>query len=378
MPRVPPAVKELSLSLLDETCDAIKPQDSSVRSRARDHLEKLAMPQWALGRVMDIAVDLVGMTCSLRPAIERKRVVLMAGDHGVTDENVSKYPRAVTEQMMYNFVDGGAGINALAGCVDAELTVVDMGVAAELDDLVESGAIVSRSVRPGTDNIAEGPAMRRDEAVRAVEGGIEVANDSAQQVDVFGTGDMGIGNTTPSAAIAAAATGLEPSVVTGRGTGIDDEGLQHKIAVVDRALTVNAVDPSDGLDLLSKVGGFEIGGIAGVILGAASQRKPVVVDGFISTAGAIVAQALCPDCTDYMIAAHRSEESGHAAMHELLGKQPLLDLGLRLGEGTGAALAMNLVDAAASLLTEVNTFEEVAAIETGAGEGHPGSGGTDQ
>ncbi len=366
------------MSLLAETCAAIEPQDRSARSRARDHLQELAMPHWALGRVMDMAVELAGMTGSLPPAVERKCVVVMAGDHGVTEENVSTYPSEVTEQMMYNFVDGGAGINALAGCVDAEVAVVDMGVAADLDELVERGTIVSRSVRRGTDNIAEGPAMSRDEAMRAVQGGIEVARDFADEVDVFGTGDMGIGNTTPSAAIAAAATGLDPSAVTGRGTGIDDEGLQRKIEVVDRALTVNDVHPSDGLDLLSKVGGFEIGGIAGVILGAASQRKPVLVDGFISTAGAIVAQALCADCADYMIAAHRSEESGHAAMQELLGKEPLLDLNLRLGEGTGAALAMNLVDAAASLLREVNTFDELAAIGTEQDEGGHGSGGSDQ
>ncbi|MEF8788325.1 MAG: nicotinate-nucleotide--dimethylbenzimidazole phosphoribosyltransferase, partial [Planctomycetota bacterium] len=258
------------------------------------------------------------------------------------------------------------------------VTVVDMGAAADLDELAERGAIISKSVRPGTDNIAEGPAMSRDEARRAVEGGIEVAHGLDDEVDVFGTGDMGIGNTTPSAAIAAAVTGLEPSTVTGRGTGIDDEGLQHKIEVVETALTVNDVDPADGLDLLSKVGGFEIGGIAGLILGAASRRKPVLIDGFISTAGAVVAQALCPDCADYMIAAHRSEERGHAAMHEKLGKEPLLDLDLRLGEGTGAALAMNLVDAAASLLTDVNTFEEAAVTAPGTGEEDADSGGTDQ
>lgn len=375
---MPPARKGFFVSLLDETCEDIEPQDRSARNSARDRLEKLAMPHWALGRVMDLSLELAGMTGSGQPTVKQKNVVVMAGDHGVTEEGVSKYPPEVTGQMIYNFVDGGAGINALAGCVDAGITVVDMGSLADTADLAANGDIVSKSVRRGTDNIAKGPAMSRDEAAQAVEAGIDVALDLCSDVDVFGTGDMGIGNTTPSAAIAAAATGKRPSEVTGRGTGIDDESLQHKIEVVERALKVNDVDPSDGLDLLSKVGGFEIGGIAGLILGAASRRKPVLVDGFISTAGAIVAQALCAHSTDYMIAAHRSEEHGHAAMHEKLDREPLLDLNLRLGEGTGAALAMNLVDAAASLLTDVNTFEEAAVTAPGPDEGNADGGGTDQ
>ena len=363
------------MSLLQQTCDEIEPQDRSARRRARERLEQLAMPHWALGRVMDLSVELAGITQSLQPAVERKNVVVMAGDHGVAEAGVSKYPREVTGQMLYNFVDGGAGINALAGCVDAGVTVVDMGVAAEVGDLAESGEILSKSVRAGTNNIAEGPAMSRDEAVRAVEGGIEVALELGDGVDVFGTGDMGIANTTPSAAIAAAVTGGDPAEVTGRGTGVDDEQLEHKRDIVGKALEVNDVNPADGLDLLSKVGGFEIGGIAGLILGAARCRKPVLVDGFISTAGALIAHALCADSADYMIAAHRSEEHGHALMHRKLGKEPLLDLDLRLGEGTGAALAMGLVDGAASLLTDVNTFEEAAIAVPGKNSNRTGHAG---
>jgi nicotinate-nucleotide--dimethylbenzimidazole phosphoribosyltransferase len=309
---------------------------------------------------MDLAVDLAGMTGSARPPVARKAIVTMAGDHGVTAEGVSKYPSEVTGQMVRNFVAGGAGINALARQAGARVIVVDMGVAADLSDLAASGAIVSKRVAPGTRNIAAGPAMTRDEATRAVEAGIQLARDLASTVDVFGTGDMGIGNTTPSTAIVAVLTGAPAEDVTGRGTGIDDGQLAVKVAAVKRALDVNRPDPSDGLDVLSKVGGFEIGGIAGLILGAAAAHRPVVVDGFISTAAALVAQSLAPPSVDYMIAAHRSAENGHAVMQRRLGKEPLLDLGMRLGEGTGAALAMNIVEAAARILTDVATFEEAS------------------
>jgi nicotinate-nucleotide--dimethylbenzimidazole phosphoribosyltransferase len=310
---------------------------------------------------MDLAEDLAGMTDSMEPPVKNKTVVVMAADHGIAEDGVSKYPREVTGQMIYNFVEKkGAGINALARCVNADVVVVDMGVAADISTLVEERKIISKSVRQGTDNIATGPAMSRPEAVSSVEAGIEVANELSPSTDIFGTGDMGIGNTTPSAAIAAVMTGMNPAEVTDRGTGIDDEHLERKIALIEKAISTNRPDPADGLDVLAKVGGFEIGGIAGLILGAAAHRKPVLVDGFISTAGALIAQALCPTACDYMIAAHCSVEKGHRRMHEKLGKKPLLDLNLRLGEGTGAALAMNIVEAAARVLTEINTFEEAS------------------
>jgi len=237
---------------------------------------------------------------------------------------------------------------------------VDMGVAANLSPVARTGKIVSKKIAPGTANIARGPAMTRQQAIQAVEAGIEVVERLSDSTDVFGAGDMGIANTTPSAAVVAALTGAPAAEVTGRGTGIDDSQLARKIAVVETALNVNRPDPNDGLDVLSKVGGFEIGGIAGLVLGAAARRKPVVLDGFISTAGALIAHALAPAAADYMIAAHRSAEHGHKVMHQRLGKEPLLDLKLRLGEGTGAALAMNLVEAAARVLTKVATFEEAA------------------
>jgi len=312
---------------------------------------------------MDLAVDLAGMTRSMKPPVARKTIVTMAGDHGVEAEGVSKYPQEVTLQMVRNFVNGGAGINALARLVAADVVVVDMGVAGDLSGLVEAGRIVSKRVAPGTGNMAEGPAMTGDQAVRSIEAGIEVVQELGDSVDVFGTGDMGIGNTTPSSAIVAAVTGCDVAAVTGRGTGIDDQQFQHKIEVIERALETNRPVPSDGLDVLAKVGGFEIGGIAGLILGAAAHRKPVVVDGFISTAGALIAHLLAPAITDYIIAAHRSVEQGHGVMQEHLGKKPLLELGLRLGEGTGGALAMHLVEAAARILTEVATFAEAQVSE---------------
>ena len=344
--------------LLETTLARIAPQDESWREKARQRLDQLIMPHWALGRLMDLALDLAGMTRSMRPAVARKAIVTMAGDHGVAVEGVSKYPQEVTAQMVGGFVAGMAGISVLARLQNVRVVVVDMGVAADLSALTAAGKIIDKKVAPGTANLAAGPAMTPEQAVRSIEAGIEVVESLADSVDVFGTGDMGIANTTPSTAIVAALTGVSVAELTGRGTGIDDAQLLRKIAVVEKGLALNRPDPSDGLDVLAKVGGFEIGGIAGVVLGAAARRRPIVVDGFISTAGALVAQALCPASAQYIIAAHRSAEQGHRAMHDRLGTQPLLDLGLRLGEGTGAALAMNLVDAAQRILTEIATFDE--------------------
>ncbi len=351
---------------LERTLADIAPQDPAWRARARARLDQLTMPHWALGRLMDLAEDLAGMTRSLNPPVARRAVVTFAADHGVVAEGVSRFPQAVTPQMVRNFVAGGAGINALAAVARARVVVVDMGVAEDLADLVRAGSVVGRRIGPGTRNMAVGPAMSRDEALRALLAGIELARELAPGTDLFGTGDMGIGNTTPSAAIAAVMTGQSLENVTGRGTGIDDAQLSRKRAVIARALRVNQPRAEDGLDVLSKVGGFEIGGIAGLILGAAAARKPVLVDGFISTAGALIAAALCPSAREYMIASHRSKEPGHAAMLDRLGRKPLLDLDLRLGEGTGAALAMPLLEAAAAVLTRVATFDEAAVSKANA------------
>ncbi len=328
---------------------------------ARERLEKLAMPHWALGRLMDLAVDLAGMTRSIAPDLSRKTIVTMAADHGVVAEGVSKYPSAVTRQMLYNFVRGQAGVNALAGQAGADVVIVDMGVAGDLTELVAAGKVINKKVGLGTGNIAQGPAMSKAMARRAVESGIDVAESLAPDTDIFATGDMGIGNTTPSTAIAAVCTGKDVAQLAGRGTGLNDRQLRQKIAVIKRALQVEPIDTTDAIDILAKVGGFEIGGLAGLILGAAACQKPVVIDGFISTAAALIASTLEPFVKDYLIFSHRSVEPGHQAMYEYLGcRQPLLDLGFRLGEGTGAAVALNLVEGAVCILTQIATFEESA------------------
>ena len=349
------------MSLLERTVQRIYPQDSASREMAKARLEQLALPYWSLGDLMDLAVDLAGMTRSMAPPVARKAIVTMAGDHGVVAEGVSKFPSEVTPQMVYNFVNGGAGINALARQVGAEVFVVDMGVAADLNDLAKAGKIINKKVGLGTDNIARGPAMSLAMAQRAIESGIDIADDLATRFDIIGTGDMGIGNTTPSTAIAAVLTGVDVAELTGRGTGLDDAQLNHKVSILKQILEVNRPDPKNGLDILAKVGGFEIGGIAGLILGCAANRKPVVVDGFISTAGALIAYTIEPFVRDYIICSHRSMEPGHKAMQQYLGcTRPLLDLNMRLGEGTGGALAMNLLEAAVAILTEVATFAEAA------------------
>jgi len=348
------------MTRLQKTITAIGGQDKEWRTKAKARLDQLAIPHWALGRLLDMAMDLAGQARSMTPAVDRKAMITMAGDHGVTVEGVSKFPQEVTPQMVANFVNGGAGINVLARAAGADIFVVDMGVAADLASLAASGQIIDKKVRMGTDNIAKGPAMSRAEAVQAIEAGIAVVSELADDYDIFGTGDMGIGNTTPSAAIAAALTGVSAAEVTGRGTGLDDAQMRLKEGVIAKALKINKPDAADGLDVLAKVGGFEIGGIAGVILGAAARRKPVVIDGFISTAAALIAQSLAPEVTDYIFAAHRSMENGHTIMQHHLGCEPLLDLNLRLGEGTGAALAMPLITAASKVLVEVATFAEAA------------------
>jgi len=350
---------------LPATIAAITPADETWRARARERLSNLTMPTWAMGRVMDLALDVAGMTRSLAPRLDRRAVVVMAGDHGVTAEGVSPYPSEVTVQMMRNFIAKGAGINAVAGVVDTDVLVVDMGVAGDVSDLAAAGRIISSPIAKGTANLAKTTAMTREQAVASLEAGIALAGRLAPDYDLFGLGEMGIGNTTPSSAITAVFCNELPERVTGRGTGVDDSGLRRKISVIQAALDLHVPDPSDPVGVLAAVGGFEIGGLAGLILGAAAAKKPVLIDGFITTAAALLAQALAPEASDYMIAAHRSVEPGHILALEKLRLEPLLDLGLRLGEGTGAALAMPLVLAARAVLTEVASFDE-AGVATAA------------
>ncbi len=351
------------MNLLNKTINSIAGQNETVRAQAKERLDQLIMPHWALGQLMDLALDLAGICGSIRPSVERKTIVVMAGDHGITDAGISLFPKEVTVEMVRGFVNGVAGINVLARQAGADVKVVDMGIAGDLSTLAAEGNILDRKIAPGTNNFAEKPAMSRDQAVRALEAGISVAQELADSSDLFGTGDMGIGNTSPSSAIVATLCQLPIADVVGRGTGLDDAQLEHKIDVLEKALSRNNPDPADPIDVISKVGGFEIAGIAGLVLGAAALKKPIIIDGFISTAGALLAGRLAPKSKEYMIAAHRSVEKGQVAALADLGKEPLLDLQFRLGEGTGAAVAMNLVEGAVAILTEMATFSEAAVSE---------------
>ena len=345
------------MGLLEETLSSITRPDESAMQAVKERINSLTMPRWALGRICDLAVKLAGITGKVPPSVARRLVVTMAGDHGVVEEGVSLHGREVTRQMVANIIAGGAGVNVLARLNGADVVVADFGMATRDESLVSSGKLLDCSIGKGTANMAKGPAMSREQATLAIEKGIGVAQHYAGAIDVFATGEMGIGNTTPATAIAACFTGLPVPMLTGSGTGIDSLGLAHKAAVIEKSLELNRPDSADGLDVLAKIGGFEIGGIAGLILGAAALRKPVLVDGFISTAGLMIANALCPNVMLHAILAHESAEPGHVIMCEWLGEEPLLKLGMRLGEGTGAAMAMNIVEAAVRILTEMATFD---------------------
>jgi nicotinate-nucleotide--dimethylbenzimidazole phosphoribosyltransferase len=342
--------------MLNDITDRIGPLDTDAADAAQARQNTLTKPPGSLGRLETLSVQLAGITGQPIPLIDHKAIITMAGDHGVVAEGVSAYPQEVTPQMVMNFLHGGAAINVLARHVGARVVIVDMGVAA---DIPPHEGLIVRKVAPGTGNIARGPAMTREQAEQAVRAGVEIVEaEIARGLDIVGTGDMGIGNTTPSAAIAAALARRTPAEIAGRGTGVDDEGLTRKVRAIERALEANQPDPADGLGVLAKVGGFEIGGLAGVVLGAAANRVPIVVDGFISTAAAMIAVAIAPGVKPYLIAAHRSQERGHGLMLDWLGLDPLLDFDLRLGEGTGAALGISLAEAACKVLAEMATFED--------------------
>lgn len=351
---------------LDEILDVIVPVDREWIERAREHTAQLVMPPRALGRLHDISERLCGINKNLSPSINKKAVLVMAGDHGVVDEGVSAFPQDVTGAMVGTFLKGGAGINAICRHVGAEVWVVDMGIIPELDpDSMDGGdRLLIHKIAKGTANFTKGPAMTREEAEKAILTGFKLATEFFNKgVDILGTGDMGIGNTTPSAAIGAVVTGSSLEKMVGRGTGIDDKGLKRKRDIISTGIQINQPDRKDGLDILSKVGGFEIGGIAGCMLAGAYHSRPVMVDGFISTAGALIAHVLCPHVTDYLFAGHCSEEPGHRVMLEHLKLDPILDLGMRLGEGTGGALAMQIIEASLRVFNEVLTFEEAGVSE---------------
>lgn len=349
--------------MLDKIIARIREPDPASMAAARARQDTLTKPQGSLGRLEELSIQLAGIYRQPIPSIKDKVIVTMAGDHGVVAEGVSAFPQEVTPQMVYNFLNGGAAINVLARHVGARIVVVDMGVASDFEP---HPSLVVKKVAKGTANIAKGPAMTRAQAEQALLAGVEVVEAEIERgLDIVGTGDMGIGNTTPSAAIAAALTGEPPDKIAGRGTGVDNEGLKRKISAIERALAVNQPNPKDGLDVLAKIGGFEIGGLAGVILGAAANGKPVMVDGFISTAAAMIAVAVAPAARPYLISAHRSKEIGHGIMLDWLQLKPLFDLDMRLGEGTGAALGISVAEAACKILAEMATFGEAGVSEKG-------------
>jgi nicotinate-nucleotide--dimethylbenzimidazole phosphoribosyltransferase len=340
---------------------SIQPLDEKAMTEARSRQDNLTKPLGSLGQLESLSIQVAGIKRDPRPRIVQKVIFTLAGDHGVTQEGVSAYPSEVTPQMVFNFLRGGAGINVLARHVGARVIVADLGVAS---DLGKHPDLKDKKVAMGTRNMAREPAMTREEAVRAIEAGIGLVEEELiSGIDILGTGDMGIGNTTAASAITAALTGAEIAAVTGRGTGLDDEGWRRKVAVIAGALERHRPDPKDGVDVLSKVGGLEIGGIAGVILAGARHGIPVLIDGFISGAAALIAASLAPQAKPYLIASHQSVEQGHKIILNHLGLKPLLNLDLRLGEGTGAALGMMVVEASLKILNEMATFSEAGVSE---------------
>ena len=351
---------------LTDIVNGIHPVDKEWMSKARARTAQLVMPTRALGRLHEISEKICGIQTTLEPSISRKAVLVMAGDHGIVSEGVSAYPQEVTGAMVQTFLAGGAGINAICRHVDADVYVVDMGIIADFADvdLPNDDRLIIHKIAPGTANFTQGPAMSRQEAEQAVMVGFQEASKLFQDgVEIIGTGDMGIGNTTPSAAIGAVLCGTDLAEMVGRGTGVDDEGLSRKQEAIRRGIKINAPNPDDGLDVLSKVGGFEIGGIAGCALAGAYHRRPVMIDGFISTAGALIAHAICPRVAEYLFSGHCSEEPGHRHMLNLLKLKPILNLGMRLGEGTGGALAMSTVEGALRVFKEVMTFAEAGVAD---------------
>jgi nicotinate-nucleotide--dimethylbenzimidazole phosphoribosyltransferase len=359
------SLHERAIARAVEDVRAVGALDAAAMAEARELLDSLTKPPGSLGRIETLAIWLAGVTGEARPLVARRTIVIAAADHGVTRRGVSAYPAEVTAQMVANFLAGGAAINGLASRVGASVTVLDVGVAGAIPRPVASrergGRLVERRVRAGTDDFTAGPAMARSEAIEAVSAGLTVVDDLRRDgTELIGIGEMGIGNTTAASAVTAAMTGAAPTSVTGFGTGIDDGTRARKIAVVEEALALHDPDPRDPLGVLGAVGGLEIAALVGIILGAVGARVPVVLDGFITGSAALVANALTPAVADRMLAAHRSPEPGHGVILDRLGLEPLLSLEMRLGEGSGAALAIGLIDAAIAVRDGMATFESAA------------------
>lgn len=349
--------------MLKKTIDAIRPLSKGWYDKAWARLDNLSKPRRSLGVLEEIAARVVAIRGDERPALDKKAVFVFAGDHGVVAEGVSAYPQEVTGAMVQNFLAGGAGINVLARKAGADVSVIDIGMK---EDIKGAEGLVRKNVKRGTDNMAAGPAMTLDEAEKAIIVGIETAlaaNDRGKQM--IATGEMGIGNTTPSSALFSALLPCNASDVTDKGTGLEDEGIRHKIKVIEKAMEINKHLINDPLSTLAALGGLEVAGICGLCLGGAARRMVVVVDGFISSAGALVAMRMCPDVKEYLFFSHMSLEKGHRMFFEKENLRPILDLDLRLGEGTGAALAMQIIESSLSIYNEMATFDDIN-IEPGA------------
>ena len=349
------------MNQLEKTISRIVPVDFDLEPAIRKHLDNLTKPPGSLGKLEEIALRVGLIQNSVHPAIEKKRIVTFAADHGVAKEGVSAYPQEVTPQMVRNMLAGGAAVNVLANHVGADVQVVDIGVADPLDG---AEGLIRKKICSGTESIAKGPAMSIEDAVAAAQAGIELADQAHRDsISILGTGEMGIANTTPSSALFAALLQCPVEKITGRGTGIDDKTLAHKQEVIQSALDVNSDRLNNPLSTLAALGGLEIAGICGLILSAAAHRMVVVVDGFISTAGALVACKMCDAVSDYFFFSHLSDEAGHGVFFDHFDDTPLLNMNMRLGEGTGAALAMSLIEASVKIYNEMATFESAGVTD---------------
>jgi nicotinate-nucleotide--dimethylbenzimidazole phosphoribosyltransferase len=349
------------MNTIEKIIERIRPLDAKAMAQASQRQDRLTKPRGSLGRLEGLSIQIAGITTEPIPGLQHKAILTMAADHGVTAQGISLYPAEVTRQMVLNFLEGGAAINVLSRMIGARVIIVDMGVRGGLP---AGGGITCRPIAHGTKDMSTGPAMTHQQALDCLLAGIGIVEKEIKNgLDILGTGDMGIGNTTSAGAITAIITGQAVSEVTGRGTGIDDAQLEHKVKIIERSLAVNRPDPTDAIDVLAKVGGFEIGGLAGAMLAAAANHIPVIIDGFISGAAALIASGICPQAGDYMIASHLSAEKGHAACLKYLNLEPILKLNLRLGEGTGAALGIFLAESSVNLLREMATFSEAGVSD---------------
>jgi nicotinate-nucleotide--dimethylbenzimidazole phosphoribosyltransferase len=348
------------MELLKKTISNIEELDQKMMTQARERVNNLIKPPKSLGQLEDLAVQLSGITGKLYPEFERKAIIVMAGDHGVYEEGVTSNPQEITLAQILYIAKGLTGVCALGNVSNAKIVPVDIGVKGELPD--DAGVII-RKIKQGTDNIAKGPAMSREEAIQAIEVGIDIANQEiANGIDLLGTGEMGIGNTTPSTAIVSVFGNIDPLEITGRGAGLGKGGKEHKANIIRKAIEMNQPDPKDGIDVLAKVGGLEIGGMAGVMLGAAAANIPVVVDGYISTAAALIAASIEPKVKNYMVTSHATAEPGGMKASELLGIKPMLFMDMCLGEGSGAALAFPIIEAACHMMKDMVTFADVGMV----------------